>query len=449
MKTKFKMDKENKEFNFAHEVVNEYNRNLFLTGRAGTGKTTFLKYQKKKSNKKMIIVAPTGVSAINAGGVTINSFFQIPYTPFPPNDIRLQPETYIKKDNIFKSFIFNKEKLQIIKNLELLIIDEISMVRCDTMDVIDSILRHFRNSDEPFGGVQVLMIGDPYQLSPIVKKEEWDILKKHYKSPYFFSSKVITRCDYIYLELKKIYRQKDLKFIKLLNCVRENIMTENELFTLNSRNNLNYKGDLNKYIFLGTHNKQVDEINQNELNNIDSEQFCYDAEINGEIDNGSITAPHKLCLKVGARVMFLKNDNSENQYYNGKLGNIIELNDEKIIVICDDGIKVNVKKSRWENFQYSFDDKKGKVIEETKGTFLQYPLKLAWAITIHKSQGLTFEKVIADLNDAFAEGQVYVALSRCTSLEGLILKSKIKSSNIKLSKEVVEFGKVKEGRIQV
>lgn len=447
MKTEFKIDKKNQEFLQAIKELQVNNKHVYLTGKAGTGKTTFLKHIKSISKKKMVIVAPTGVAAINAGGETINSFFQIPYTPFPPNDIRLQPDNYIKKDNIFKTFNYDSNKLQLIKNMELLIIDEISMVGCDTLDVIDSILRNFRNSNDPFGGVQLLMIGDAYQLSPIKKEEDWNILKRHYNTPYFFSSKAFESLNYTYAELKKIYRQKDSIFINLLNSVRENKLTEIELNKLNKRylpcNNL----DLTKYILLASHNYQVDDVNKRELDKIKAEEFVFIANKEGVCDSKNVPAPYELSLKVGARVMFVKNDNN-NEYYNGKLGKVVELSKEKIMVLCDDGKLVQVSKSCWENNKYSFDSDNSIVTQENKGKFTQYPLKLAWAITIHKSQGLTFDFVIADLGKAFAEGQVYVALSRCTSVEGLILKTPITRRCIKLSEEVVEFAKEREGRMQ-
>ncbi len=441
MKTKFRLDKSNKEFQHALSIINETNKNLFLTGKAGTGKTTLLKLIKEKSKKKMIIVAPTGVAAINAGGVTIHSFFKIPFTAFHPNDYRLQTDKFVKESNIYQTFYYNEDKVQIIETLELLIIDEVSMVRCDILDVIDAILRSFRDCDKPFGGVQVLMIGDVYQLSPIVKDNDWEILKNHYKSKYFFSSKVLEKSEYEYVELTKIYRQKDLEFIDLLNAVRVNSLNSKQLIVLNSKYSSAIQDDFNKYILLATHNKQVDEINQRELDKINGKEFCYYAEIQGKIDVGNIVAPELLLLKVGARVMFLKNDNTSNQFYNGKLGNVIELEDDKIIVKCDDGLEVEVEKMYWENQEYSFDDKKSKVNQNTIGTFLQYPLKLAWAITIHKSQGLTFDNVIADLGNSFAMGQVYVALSRCTSFEGIILKSRISWSNFSISNSIVEFEK--------
>lgn len=439
MKSKFTLDKTNKEFQFALSTIMKTDKNIFLTGKAGTGKTTLLRLVKEMTSKNMAIIAPTGVAAMNAGGVTINSFFQMPYTPFPPDDVRLQSDRYLKKSNIYQTFNYREDKLQILENLELLIIDEISMVRCDTIDVIDTILRKFRNIDKPFGGVQVLMIGDVYQLSPIVKSDEWEILKKHYKSKYFFNSNVLEKTDYEYVELKKIYRQKDYGFISLLNAVRENKLTNNQLTELNSKFNPVISHDLNKFILLATHNKQVDEINQRELDRIKSKTYCFNAEKTGQIDCASILAPEELKLKIGARVMFLKNDSFSNLFYNGKLGNVIELGEDKIIVQCDDGKVIEVPKMFWESNEYSFDTQKSKVSQNTIGTLEQYPLKLAWAITIHKSQGLTFDHVIADLGSSFATGQVYVALSRCTSFDGLILKSKIKRDNISTSKSIIDF----------
>ncbi len=441
------LDENNVEFNYASDFVSHTNKMVYLTGKAGTGKTTFLKYLRETINKSMVILAPTGVAAINAGGQTIHSFFQIRPSVYIPKDARLRTiavPSDSDKSTVFDHFKYSKEKLKIIKSLNLLVIDEISMVRCDLLDVIDTLLRVFRKrKSEPFGGVQVLLIGDTFQLPPIAKNDEWDILSRYYKSPFFFSANVIQKNKPVYIELKKIYRQKESKFIDLLNKVRVNQITNDDLSELNSKYNPAFIPDGNdKYVILATHNKIVDKTNLTKLSELETELKLFEATITGTFPDNITSTDRTLRLKENAQVMFTKNDRSK-RFYNGKIGTIKKIKDKTIIVeIIDvegETEEIKVEKEVWENIKYKWDEEAKKIEEEIIGTFTQYPLKLAWAITVHKSQGLTFEKVIADLGSAFAAGQVYVALSRCTSSNGLILKSPIKRHAIKTDSNVLRF----------
>lgn len=437
------LDKNNVEFNNAAEFVRHTDKLVYLTGKAGTGKTTFLKYIKDTTEKNTVILAPTGVAAINAGGVTIHSFFQIPFGPFVPDDSRLRTnaEGNENRETIFTTFRYREDKREIIENLELLIIDEISMVRADMLDVIDRILRVFRRKPHlPFGGVQVILIGDTFQLPPIADNDQWAILSQFYKTPFFFSSKVIEQNTPLYIELKKIYRQNEQEFIDLLNRVRVNQVSQTDFQTLNSKYNPTFTGNGSDYIILATHNKIVDETNLTKLNQLETELFTFEANVTGDFPDKHKPTDHFLKLKVGAQVMFIKNDTGDfKRYYNGKIGKIKELEDGSITVVFDDESEVEVERAVWNNIQYTYNTEKRKVEEEIIGTFEQFPIRLAWAITVHKSQGLTFEKVIADLGRAFAPGQVYVALSRCTSFSGLQLKTQLNQYAIKTDPKVLEF----------
>lgn len=404
------------------EMLNRFVQNtdvhIFLTGKAGTGKTTFLRNLAISTYKRMVIVAPTGVAAINAGGVTIHSFFQLPFGPIVPDS--QQP-----------TFKLNKTKLKIMRSLDLLVIDEISMVRADLLDAVDAVLRKARRNDKAFGGVQLLMIGDIQQLAPVARPNEWELLQPYYKSVYFFDSRVLQKNPYICIELDHIYRQSDNTFIEILNQVRNNRLDAKNLNTLNSRYFPNFNPhDDEGYITLTTHNYQADEINETKLKAIKSKSLIFTAEIEGVFPENAYPTKETLELKVGAQVMFVKNDPSaEKQYYNGKIGKIISYGEnEGLMVQCDDDI-INVEPVKWQNFEYSLNEKTNEIEEKEIGSFTQIPLKTAWAITIHKSQGLTFDKVILNAEMAFAHGQVYVALSRCTSLEGLVLNAKM-SKNV-------------------
>ncbi|MCD7972029.1 MAG: AAA family ATPase [Candidatus Azobacteroides sp.] len=437
------LDETNVEFNHASEFVKHTNKLVYLTGKAGTGKTTFLKYLREVTTKNVVILAPTGVAAINAGGQTIHSFFQIKPSIYIPNDKRLRKkadENDTDKSTIYDHFKYFKEKLDIIKGLELLIIDEISMVRCDLLDVIDRLLRVFRNREsEAFGGVQVILIGDTFQLPPIADFKQWSILKPYYKSPFFFSSKVINQNKPIYIELKKIYRQNEQEFIDLLNRIRVNQVGSNELKLLNSKYNPTFSPNGNSnYITLATHNRLVDNTNLTKLTELPTELKQFEANVTGLFPDNIMPTNKILLLKEGAQIMFIKNDKAK-RYYNGKIAKISKIENNVIIVKFSDDSEITVERQQWDNIKYKWNDKEKKIEEEIIGTFIQFPIKLAWAITVHKSQGLTFEKVIADLGAAFTSGQVYVALSRCTSFNGLVLKTPIGSNAIKTDSQVLQF----------
>ena len=446
------LDENNIEFNYATQFVKETDKLVYLTGKAGTGKTTFLKSLKSNTSKNTVILAPTGVAAINADGQTINSFFHLPFGPFVINDKRLRTSKELGDlDNttIYSTFKYRDDKKIIIEQLELLIIDEISMVRCDTLDVIDKILRVFRKKPFlPFGGVQVILIGDTFQLPPVRKFDEWEILKNYYESPFFFSSKVYNESEPIYIELKKIYRQKEQDFIDLLNNIRVNQINELELNDLNKKYNPTFSNNgIDNHIILSTSNAQVTQTNATKLDELKSETTIFEGEVTGTFpkdSKGTFVLPteQNLHLKIGAQVMILKNDSGGiKRYFNGKIGKISSLEDNKIFVKFPDEDPIQIEKTSWNNIQYIWNKEKRKIEETTIGTFTQYPLRLAWAITVHKSQGLTFERVYADLGSAFEDGQVYVALSRCTSMSGLVLKSQIPRNKISTNNKVIEFAK--------
>ncbi|MEZ4906814.1 MAG: helix-turn-helix domain-containing protein [Saprospiraceae bacterium] len=427
----------NKELDLAFEFVENTSRNLFLTGKAGTGKTTFLRHIKENSNKRLIIVAPTGVAAINAKGVTIHSFFQVPFGPIIPGD------KLLLKQNM------RSNKINIIRSLDLLIIDEISMVRADLLDAIDTILKRYKNRYKPFGGIQVILIGDVQQLPPVTRQNEWQLLSDYYKTPYFFSSKSYSEANFINIELKKIYRQENEDFLEILEKIRNDNADNHSLEKLNKRYFPDFDPDTNEgFITLTTHNDKAESINNSKLRSLYGKSKTYKARVQDNFPEYSYPAPDKLELKTGAQVMFIKNDSSpEKRYYNGKIGTVIELHEDFVIVSDseDEDNEITVRTELWDNIQYSINPDNKELVEELLGTFEQIPLKLAWAITIHKSQGLTFDKVIIDAKFAFAHGQTYVALSRCRTLEGIILKSKIDNSAIINDTKVLDFNeKVRE-----
>lgn len=418
----------NSELRHAWDFVEHTGISIFLTGKAGTGKTTFLRTLKEKSSKRSIIVAPTGVAAINAGGMTIHSFFQLPLSPFVP------------EANFKNRFNYSKEKRKIIRTLDLLIIDEISMVRSDVLDAIDSVLRRFREHEKPFGGVQLLMIGDLQQLTPVVTPEDEVILQRYYDTSYFFGSKALRSISYVTIELTHVYRQQDEEFITLLNNIREGQVSETDLKRLNERFNPNFEPEVGSdYIRLTTHNKMAESYNEVQLHNLPSKACTFIAEADGNFPEYNYPADFKLTLKRGAQVMFIRNDNN-GRYYNGRIGHVTHIDNEKILVLCPgDDKEIEVQQETWENTKYSLNEKTKQIEAEVQGTFKQYPLRLAWAITIHKSQGLTFEHAIIDAQSSFAAGQVYVALSRCKTLEGLILASPISSSAIINDSQVTNY----------
>ena len=405
---------ENHELRTAWDFVENTGRSIFLTGKAGTGKTTFLKTIVEKSRKRPIVVAPTGVAAINAGGVTIHSFFQLPFTPYVPGA------------KLESKFDFGREKRKIIASIDLLIIDEISMVRADLLDAIDTVLRRFRDHYQPFGGVQLLMIGDLAQLTPVVTPEDEQILKSYYDTPYFFGSKALQQIDYVTIQLDHVYRQQDMSFIEILNQIREGHPSPETLEQLNARCLPTFIPKPEEpYIRLTTHNQLANYYNESELKKLKGRSYLFHAEINGTFPEYSYPTAETLELKQGAQVMFIKNDPSiEHLYYNGRIGRVTYVDAYKILVLCEgDDEAIEVEPLEWENTRYTLNDETKEIETEIQGIFKQYPLRLAWAITIHKSQGLTFDRAIIDANQSFAPGQVYVALSRCRSLEGLILAS--------------------------
>lgn len=415
----------------AYHYVQHTNRCIFLTGKAGTGKTTFLRRLKQECPKQMAVVAPTGVAAINAEGVTIHSLFQLPPQLFLPTDEA--------RRQLFSEMQMRANKQRVLRNLELLVIDEVSMVRADLLDTIDAVLRHFKHRPTiPFGGVQLLVIGDLFQLSPVVREEEWRLLQPFYDGPYFFQARVFRELQPIYIEFEHVYRQTNLEFLSILNEVRNNRLTMQSLRILNSRYLPDFKSD--SHITLSTHNTKVDAINQREMNALKGREYCYRATITDTFPESMYPIDEQLVLKVGARVMFIKNDSSSDKlYYNGKLGVVTSLSKQAINVRCDDGTEVNVHNEVWENIRYNADSGSDQVQTEVIGTFTHYPLRLAWAITIHKAQGLTFDHLIIDAEDAFAAGQVYVALSRCRSLEGLTLLTPIPTHALTNAREVLQF----------
>ncbi|MEA2039607.1 MAG: helix-turn-helix domain-containing protein [Thermodesulfobacteriota bacterium] len=433
--TRKTMSPTNHELQLANDFVQYTGCNIFLTGKAGTGKTTFLHNLHKNTAKRMIITAPTGVAAINAGGVTLHSFFQFPFGPFVPGS-----ETY--ESNKQRHFRFSKEKKRVIQSLDLLVIDEISMVRADLLDAVDAVLRRHRRNNQPFGGVQLLVIGDLHQLSPVAKQNEWHLLEQHYESVYFFSSKALGLTELLTIELKHIYRQSDTGFIKLLNRVRDNRLDKSSIADLNQRYIQDFTpGKDQGYITLSTHNRSAESINQARLGDLSKKEHRFKAEISGDFPEHIYPTLATLLLKEGAQVMFVRNDPSaEKLYYNGKIGKITKISTKNVHVICpDDKQEIVVEPIIWENIKYTLNEENKEIEEDIIGKFKQYPLKLAWAITIHKSQGLTFEKAIIDAKAAFAHGQIYVALSRCKTIEGMVLSSLISSRGIKTDKAIMSF----------
>ena len=427
----------NPQLELAFDYVQKKNKNIFLTGKAGTGKTTFLHLIREESMKRLVVVAPTGVAAINAKGVTIHSFFQLPFGPFIPDNQKA----------LDQQRRFRREKINIIRGLDLLIIDEISMVRSDVLDGIDAVLRKYKNKLLPFGGVQLLMIGDLHQLPPVVKNEEWNLLRPYYDTSYFFGSRALAQSDLITIQLTHIYRQSDQTFIELLNKVRDNKMDDAVLETLNSRFIDNFQPPEDAgYITLTSHNNTARNINQEKLDLLKGKSKTFKAKIEGDFPSHAYPTHEELKFKIGAQVLFVKNDTHPmKRFYNGKIGKITKMSKDVVYVKCPDDIEdIEVQPVDWDNISFTMDAKTKEVEENVKGTFTQFPLKLAWAITIHKSQGLTFERAVIDAQSAFAHGQVYVALSRCKTFEGIVLRSKIENRSVKTDRVVSNYSEKAE-----
>jgi hypothetical protein len=435
---------------FTERFINQTCRSVFLTGKAGTGKTTLLKKIITSTHKNTVVVAPTGIAALNAGGVTIHSFFQLPFGGFLP--IAGQPpytgerSHFQTQDTLFKGMRLTGRKLSMMQNLELLIIDEVSMLRADMLDAIDYKLRKIRRNNQPFGGVQVLFIGDLLQLPPVVKGYEQAELGKYYKSLFFFDSEVLRNNPPLYIELDKIYRQVDGGFIRILNNLRNNQVKDEDVAVLNTKVQPEFDSTQHDgYITLTTHNNKADRMNDHALAALTTTPYLFKAKVNGDFPENIYPLNDELTLKVGAQVMFIKNDLSpEKRYYNGKIGRVISLDQDEVEVLFpDENTTISVEQYEWENIRYTLDEQTREIKEKVIGTFVQFPLKLAWAITVHKSQGLTFEKAVLDINDVFAPGQAYVALSRLTGLDGLVLEKPIALKRLSSSEEVLDYGKNK------
>ncbi|WP_017731910.1 helix-turn-helix domain-containing protein [Nafulsella turpanensis] len=441
-------EEENEYFKLAAQFINQTNRNIFLTGKAGTGKTTFLKYIKEHSPKKMAIVAPTGVAAINAGGVTIHSLFQFPFGSFLPEQQAadaLSEGNFIDRQHLLKRLKLSSAKRTLLQELELLVIDEVSMVRADLLDAIDTVLRHVRRQPyQPFGGLQLLFIGDLFQLPPVVHEQEWRLLAKYYSSPFFHHAKVLQEAPPLLLTLKKVYRQSDDSFIGLLNRLRHNKVQSEDIRLLQSFYRPDFKGEQKRgFITLTTHNSRADKINQEALQQLPGKLYTFNAKTEGEFSENALPAEEKLQLKEGAQILFIKNDKgTPRRYYNGKIGIISSIEEGEIRVkFPEEEEELIVEEESWQNVRYKFNKETEQLEEEVKGTFSQFPIRLAWAITIHKSQGLTFERAVIDASESFAPGQVYVALSRLTSLEGLVLSSPIQPNAIQTDEHALSFTK--------
>ena len=437
----FQLDTNNKEFQDALQLITHTRQSVFLTGKAGTGKSTFLKYICNHTKKKYVVLAPTGIAAINAGGVTLHSFFKLPFRPMLPDD----PDLSLSHGRIFEFFKYPKEKRKIIAEVDLIIIDEISMVRADIIDCVDRILRVYSgNMRLPFGGKQLLCVGDVFQLEPVVPSEKKEILSLFYASPFFFSARVFKDINLVPIELQKVYRQTDPVFINVLDRIRNNAARKQELDTLNGRYFPSFEPqNEDMYITLATRRDQVDFINEKKLAELPGEEYVSVGKIEGDFPESSLPTQLNLSIKEQAQVIFIDND-YERRWVNGTIGMVSGIDENgNVYVLLESGVEHLVEPTSWRNYKYKYNEKERRIEEEIVGTFEQLPIRLAWAITVHKSQGLTFSRVVVDLTGGvFAGGQTYVALSRCTSLEGLVLKSKISSRDIFIRKEIVEFSQI-------
>lgn len=437
----FQLDTNNKEFQDALQLITHTRQSVFLTGKAGTGKSTFLKYICNHTKKKYVVLAPTGIAAINAGGVTLHSFFKLPFRPMLPDD----PDLSLSHGRIFEFFKYPKEKRKIIAEVDLIIIDEISMVRADIIDCVDRILRVYSgNMRLPFGGKQLLFVGDVFQLEPVVPSDQKEILSLFYASPFFFSARVFKDINLVPIELQKVYRQTDPVFINILDRIRNNAARKQELDTLNGRYFPSFEPqNEDMYITLATRRDQVDFINEKKLAELPGEEYVSVGKIEGDFPESSLPTQLNLSIKEQAQVIFIDND-YERRWVNGTIGMVSGIDENgNVYVLLESGVEHLVEPTSWRNYKYKYNEKERRIEEEIVGTFEQLPIRLAWAITVHKSQGLTFSRVVVDLTGGvFAGGQTYVALSRCTSLEGLVLKSKISSRDIFIRKEIVEFSQI-------
>ena len=437
----FQLDTNNKEFQDALQLITHTRQSVFLTGKAGTGKSTFLKYICNHTKKKYVVLAPTGIAAINAGGVTLHSFFKLPFRPMLPDD----PDLSLSHGRIFEFFKYPKEKRKIIAEVDLIIIDEISMVRADIIDCVDRILRVYSgNMRLPFGGKQLLFVGDVFQLEPVVPSDQKEILSLFYASPFFFSARVFKDINLVPIELQKVYRQTDSVFINILDRIRNNAARKQELDKLNGRYFPSFEPqNEDMYITLATRRDQVDFINEKKLAELPGEEYVSVGKIEGDFPESSLPTQLNLSIKEQAQVIFIDND-YERRWVNGTIGMVSGIDENgNVYVLLESGVEHLVEPTSWRNYKYKYNEKEKRIEEEIVGTFEQLPIRLAWAITVHKSQGLTFSRVVVDLTGGvFAGGQTYVALSRCTSLEGLVLKSKISSRDIFIRKEIVEFSQI-------
>lgn len=445
----FVPDTQNKEFQDALNLIKYTRQSVFLTGKAGTGKSTFLRYICENTKKKHVVLAPTGIAAINAGGSTMHSFFKLPFYPLLPDD----PNFSLQRGRIHEFFKYTKPHRKLLEELELVIIDEISMVRADIIDAVDRILRVYsRNLREPFGGKQLLLVGDVFQLEPVVKGDEREILNRFYPTPYFFSARVFGQIDLVSIELQKVYRQTDSRFIQVLDHIRNNTVGATDLQLLNTRYGTQIEqSEADMYITLATRRDQVDYINERKLAALPGDPVTFHGEITGDFPESSLPTSQELVLKPGAQIIFIKND-FDRRWVNGTIGTVSGFDpiEETLYVITDDGKECDVKQEVWRNIRYTYNEEKKEIEEEVLGTFKQYPIRLAWAITVHKSQGLTFSRVVIDFTGGvFAGGQTYVALSRCTSLEGIQLKKPISRADVFVRPEIVSFSERFNNRIAI
>lgn len=435
----FVPDTQNKEFQDALNLIQYTRQSVFLTGKAGTGKSTFLRYICEHTKKKHVVLAPTGIAAINAGGSTLHSFFKLPFYPLLPDN----PDFSLQRGRIHEFFKYTKPHRKLLEELELIIIDEISMVRADIIDAVDRILRVYsRNLREPFGGKQILLVGDVFQLEPVVKGDEREILNRFYPTPYFFSARVFNQIDLVSIELQKVYRQTDATFVGVLDHIRNNTVGATDLQLLNTRYGTQIEeSEADMYITLATRRDNVDHINDKKLAELPGEPVTFSGEITGDFPESSLPTSQELVLKPGAQIIFIKND-FDRRWVNGTIGIISGFDpfEEALYVITDDGKECDVKRESWRNIRYKYNEEKKQIEEEELGTFTQYPIRLAWAITIHKSQGLTFSRAVIDFTGGvFAGGQAYVALSRCTSLEGIQLKKPVSRADVFVRPEIIGF----------